>query len=121
MGIEVTKMLKGNPLASLELIESLDLYTSIFDCGIQVSGNDALATAQILSHLPFETDAMLWFAAATSPFRDKTVKGKKDLPAVSVLISEGLKVSASTVNTLMAAPKRGQGVGNQPVRCLASH
>lgn len=38
----------------------------------------------------------LWLGAALRPFDGEVVKGKKELPAVTVVIAEGLKVSFVT-------------------------
>lgn len=92
-------MLAKRPLHSLSLIDSLGLHTSIFTCEHDPPRSDALRSAVILDRVAphFECTAphdSLWFACALAPFRDSVIKGKRDVPAVSVVIAQGLKVCA---------------------------
>lgn len=91
-------MMKHRPLRAISLIDSLSLHDSIFTSEHNPSRDDSLRCAQILSHVSdsFPTrDETLWLAAALSPFRELMCKQKKkDIPAISVVLSEGLKVSS---------------------------
>nr|XP_031862773.1 uncharacterized protein CI109_001785 [Kwoniella shandongensis]KAA5529845.1 hypothetical protein CI109_001785 [Kwoniella shandongensis] len=94
IGIEVTKMLRPDPLRAMALIDSLALHSAIFHCEVDPPRHEAIASARILSEVSkrFISDDALWLATAATPFRDIKVKRKgKDTPAVSVVISEGLK------------------------------
>jgi tRNA nucleotidyltransferase (CCA-adding enzyme) len=97
IGIEITKMMQKNPLHALALIDDLSLHSSIFTCDVDPPRHDALSTAQILQRVQerFREDEMLWLAAATSPFRNCVVRRRKEESAVSVVLSDGLKVSDS--------------------------
>ncbi|EIW69458.1 hypothetical protein TREMEDRAFT_68702 [Tremella mesenterica DSM 1558] len=95
VGIEVTKMLKHDPLRAIELIHQLDLHQTIFVSTTSTERGNSLKSAQILAevrnHLP--VDELLWLAAACSPFRDLTMQVKnKEVPVVSGVLSDGLKV-----------------------------
>lgn len=114
VGIEVTKMLQKNPLHALNLIDVHCLHASIFTSAVDPPRCDALRTAQILrsvldQHVLDQSidEESLWFAAATSPFRDLTIKAKKEVPAVSAVLSDGLKLphdlTDSTTNLFKAA------------------
>lgn len=98
IGIEITKMLQKRPFHALTVIDSMSLHSSIFTCeGVDPQRDDALHAATILNRiLPSfsvpECDLILWFGAALVPFRGLVCKGKKDLPAVSVVLAQGLKV-----------------------------
>ena len=94
-------MLQKNPLHALNLIDVHCLHASIFTSAVDPPRCDALRTAQILrsvldQHVLDQSidEESLWFAAATSPFRDLTIKAKKEVPAVSAVLSDGLKVGA---------------------------
>jgi hypothetical protein len=75
----------------------------MFTCDVDPPREDSLRCAEILSHLvgPFDTnDELLWLAAMLSPFRGLVCKTKKkEVPAVSVVLSDGLKVSTRTVSS----------------------
>ncbi|WWC61070.1 uncharacterized protein I303_103648 [Kwoniella dejecticola CBS 10117] len=97
IGIEVTKMLKHDPFRAMSLINQLGLHQHVFACDIDPPRQTAFASAQILQNLSkrFFVDDMLWLATAATPFDNLTVKRKgKDIPAASVIISEGLKDAA---------------------------
>ena len=98
VGIEVTKMLQKRPLHALTVIKSLNLHSSIFTCdGLDPSREETLHAATILDRiapsfsLP-QADLILWYGAALVPFDGAVCTGKKDLPAVSVVVAQGLKV-----------------------------
>ncbi|WRT67168.1 uncharacterized protein IL334_004134 [Kwoniella shivajii] len=94
IGIEVSKMVQKNPFKAMTLINDLGLHSHVFACDVNPPRESAYASAQILSALSsrFLVDEMLWLATAATPFSDMTVKRKgKELPAASVVISEGLK------------------------------
>ncbi|KIR32489.1 tRNA adenylyltransferase [Cryptococcus deuterogattii MMRL2647] len=96
VGIETTKMLHNNPFHALSLIHSLDLYPYMFSCEVDPPRQEAFAAAQILDQIAKRksVDEVLWLATAAVPFRGLTVKRKgRDVPASSVVISEGLKLS----------------------------
>lgn len=42
---------------------------------------------------------MIWLAAALQPYEDLVVVGKKEVPAVSVCLAEGLKVGLNSLST----------------------
>jgi tRNA nucleotidyltransferase (CCA-adding enzyme) len=90
-------MMKHRPLRAISLIDSLALHDSIFTSEFNPSRQDSLQCAQILDHLSesFQTrDEILWLGAALSPFRDLICKQKKkEVPAISVVLSDGLKAS----------------------------
>lgn len=87
-------MIGKTPLRALSLIDELDLHSVIFPCEVNPSRQDALATAHILHRVLGDAsgDELLWFAAYVSPFRDHIIKRKKEEPAISVILGEGLKV-----------------------------
>ena len=92
--------MKHRPLRAISLIDSLGLHDSIFTSEFDPPRRDSIRCAEILSHLSksFDTkDELLWLAAALSPFRGLVchVK-KKEVPAVSVVLSDGLKVGRDT-------------------------
>ncbi|ADV20434.1 tRNA adenylyltransferase [Cryptococcus gattii E566] len=100
IGIETTKMLHNNPFHALSLIHSLDLYPYMFSCEIDPPRQEAFAAAQILNQVAKRksVDEVLWLATAAVPFRGLTVKRKgRDVPASSVVISEGLKTSVTNL------------------------
>ena len=105
IGIEVSKMMRKSPLHALTLIDVLDLHASIFICGADPPRHDAIITAQILQKVLEQSsgDEVLWFAAATSPFRGAVIKEKKNASAVSVVLGDGLKVSYPPLNELRLA------------------
>jgi tRNA nucleotidyltransferase (CCA-adding enzyme) len=121
IGIEIGKMLSPSkdPLRALTLIDQLHLHSSIFTipptpaCPVPVSPprEDSLRSAQILSHVsqrkPFSEwiDSHLWLAAALEPFRGLTWKGKKEMHAVSAVISEDLKVGFTSIITRLRRVK----------------
>ena len=93
-------MMKNRPLRAISLIDSLGLHDSIFTSEFDPPRQDSIKCAEILSHLSdsFDTkDELLWLAAALSPFRGLTCQvKKKEVPAVSVVLSDGLKVDRNT-------------------------
>lgn len=101
IGIETTKMLEKTPLRAMTLIDELHLHSSIFTAPVDPihPRSDALAATQILTQVlersngKFNSSNALWLAAAVCPFRDTTVMQKGPAPAVSLVISTGLKVS----------------------------
>nr|KIR50447.1 tRNA adenylyltransferase [Cryptococcus bacillisporus CA1280] len=100
IGIETTKMLHNNPFHALSLIHSLDLYPYMFCCEVDPPRQEAFAAAQILNQVAKRksVDEVLWLATAAVPFRGLTVKRKgRDVPACSVVISEGLKTSVTNL------------------------
>ncbi|KIR58757.1 tRNA adenylyltransferase [Cryptococcus bacillisporus CA1873] len=100
IGIETTKMLHNNPFHALSLIHSLDLYPYMFSCEVDPPRQEAFAAAQILNQVAKRksVDEVLWLATAAVPFRGLTVKRKgRDVPACSVVISEGLKTSVTNL------------------------
>jgi tRNA nucleotidyltransferase (CCA-adding enzyme) len=96
IGIEVTKMMQHDPLSAIDLIDRLGLHSSIFSCSLHPPRHESLAAAQILSEIGkrYPLNETLWLAAALCPFRGLIVKAKKEVPAVSVVVSDGLKVKA---------------------------
>jgi tRNA nucleotidyltransferase (CCA-adding enzyme) len=94
VGIETVKMLKHDPFRAISLIHDFGLHSSIFTCAVDPPRDSAILASRILKEMAttFPPDEMLWLAAWTSPFRGLVVKGKKELPAVSVLLADGLKV-----------------------------
>jgi hypothetical protein len=113
-------MMKHRPLRAISLIDSLGLHDSIFTSEFNPPRQDALRCAEILSHLPnsFETrDEILWMGAALSPFRGLVCKQKKkEVPAISVVLSDSLKVSSSVVDVAdQPAFDRHQNVSHQPL------
>ena len=92
------KMIQKTPFEAMALIDSLGLHPSIFTSTLDPSRANVMTVCTILFHVlerDFKGDEILWLAAATSPFRDLTVKSKKVVPAVAIVLSEGLKVSAT--------------------------
>jgi len=93
--------MKHRPLRAISLIDSLGLHDSIFTSEFNPSRQDALRCAEILDHLSnsFHTqDEILWMGAALSPFRGLVCKQKKkEVPAISVVLSDSLKVSSWVV------------------------
>lgn len=89
-------MLQHDPLKSITFIHDLGLHSSIFPSTLDVPRGVSLQAATILREVSqsFQVDEILWLAAAVSPFRGFSMSGKKTQPAVSILLSEGLKVSA---------------------------
>jgi tRNA nucleotidyltransferase (CCA-adding enzyme) len=98
IGIEITKMIQKTPYSALTLITQLGLQPAVFTCpGLDSDPprDEVEPHCEILHHLPehgHEVHPYHWFAAATTPFQGKTVKVKKEVPAVAHVISEGLKV-----------------------------
>lgn len=104
VGIETTKMMHKNPLLAIQLIHRLGLHEPMFTCSVPPPHprSEALAAAEIL-HAAIERGAgegteLLWLAAATCPYRDAEVPGKKPVPAVSAIMAEGLKLSTEHRN-----------------------
>ncbi|WVW83021.1 hypothetical protein I302_105037 [Kwoniella bestiolae CBS 10118] len=103
IGIEVNKMLQHDPFRAMSLINDLGLHPHVFTCDVNPPRQDAIASAQILLNLSqrFYVDEILWLATAATPFNDLVVKRKgKDVPAASIVISEGLKLSTDTKNSV---------------------
>ena len=110
IGIEITKMLAISPLSSLHLIANLGLHSSIFTCpGLPASEEPtephralSLRTLEALNIVrqrwtelgAVEGSDYTWMAAALQPFEGKVVVGKKEIPAVAVCVSEGMKVKS---------------------------
>ena len=94
-GIEIVKMLRHDPFRAISLVHDFGLHSSIFASSFDPSRASAMSSAKILRDISanFPVDDMLWLAAWTCPFRGLVVKGKKEQPAVSVLLADGLKVS----------------------------
>lgn len=92
-------MMQKNPLHALILIDQLDLHSSIFTCVVDPPRHDALRCGlilqDVLNRVEEDDNERLWFAAATSPFRDQTIKGKQEVSAVSIALRDGLKVCNS--------------------------
>jgi len=90
-------MMKHRPLRAISLIDALSLHDSIFTSEFHPSREDSLRCAEILGHLSSSfqiQDEILWLAAALSPFRGLVCQQKKkEVPAISVVLSDGLKVS----------------------------
>lgn len=88
-------MLTKDPLLAIELIDRLGLHSSIFTTTVDPPRHEAIQAAQILQHLSniWPVDEYLWFAAVLTPFQTMEVADKKPIPAVSAVISEGLKAS----------------------------
>ena len=90
--------MKHRPLRAISLIDCLGLHDSIFTSEFDPLRQDALRCAEILSHLSnsFQTqDEILWMGAALSPFRGLVTKQKKkEVPTISVVLSDSLKVSS---------------------------
>jgi hypothetical protein len=111
-------MMKHRPLRAISLIDSLGLHDSIFTSEFNPSRQDSLRCAEILSHLSdsFETrDEILWMGAALSPFRGLVCKQKKkEVPAISVVLSDSLKVSSRIADVAdRSAFDRHQNVSHQ--------
>jgi tRNA nucleotidyltransferase (CCA-adding enzyme) len=98
VGIEVYKMMQHRPLRAITLIDELGLHSSIFPSEGDIPRHESLQTADILDHIRQRfggADEILWLAATVSPFRGRTTQvKKKEVPTVSVVLSDGLKVSA---------------------------
>ncbi|KAK4684329.1 hypothetical protein P7C73_g5855, partial [Tremellales sp. Uapishka_1] len=118
IGIEITKSMKHDPFKAISLIHNLNLHSSIFTCPPTTTPiyptDDTIKTAEILravlQRLCEEGNEFLWLACAMAPFRDAVVVGrnKKELPAVSVVLAEGMKLSTeykNTVTNLFAASR----------------
>lgn len=90
-------MMQHRPLRAITLIDELELHGSIFTSDEDVSRHDSLRTAKILDHIQHRfggADETLWLASVVSPFRGLMTKTKKkEVPTVSVILSDGLKVS----------------------------
>lgn len=99
VGIEIVKMLRHDPFRAISLVHEAGLHASIFTSSLDPPRDCAMATARILRHVSrtFPLDEMLWLAAWTSPFRGLVIKGKRELPAVSVLLADGLKAGLNSV------------------------
>jgi tRNA nucleotidyltransferase (CCA-adding enzyme) len=111
IGIEITKTFAKSPLDSLHLIQDLGLHSSIFTCpGLPESAEPAAdtrgsavvaarAVEQVRQRWPEMGDVPglenVWLGAALQPYEGLMVVGKKEVPAVSVCVAEGLKVSVS--------------------------
>ncbi len=98
-------MLHKNPLHALILIDELELHSSIFTCELDPPRGDALKAAHILNRVLDQSrgDESLWFAAATTPFRDLAITRRRESPAVSVVLGESLKVGSIGKLRLTAA------------------
>ena len=81
------------------------LHDSIFTCpGLDkdVPRDEAIKMAEVLDEVlkrwdgPVDSVEHLWLAAALKPFEGEVVKGKKEVPAVSMVVAEGLKVRHSS-------------------------
>lgn len=112
--------MKHRPLRAISLIDSLGLHDSIFTSEFNPPRQDALRCAEILSHLSdsFETqDEILWMGAALSPFRGLVCKQKKkEVPAISVVLSDSLKVSSAVVDVAdQPAFDRHQNLSHQSI------
>lgn len=104
----MTKSLLKSPLQALELIADLGLHSSIFTCPRLPEEQEPvrepafIRAARTLEAVRVRWEGELaptgmehaWLAAALVPFEGFVVVGKKELPAVSVCVAEGLKVSA---------------------------
>lgn len=107
IGIEITKTLAKSPFLALELINHLDLHNSIFTCpGLpdDPPRTSAIQTTRVLRAVlerwrePVDGVETLWLGAALKPFKGHVVQGKKELPAVSVVLAEGLKVCDDNIH-----------------------
>jgi tRNA nucleotidyltransferase (CCA-adding enzyme) len=107
IGIEVSKMIQKTPFASIELIHTLGLHSSIFSCAVVPPRAAAFSAAQILQRVSQEmhTDEILWFAAAVTPFQGLVVERPKKTTAVAAVLQDGLKVRLKTTQ-LTRAPER---------------
>ena len=90
----MTKMLRKTPDAALRLIDSLGLHKFIFTAPMDPPRDCVVEFCDILNGVGkyHDLDELLWFAVATSPFRNLVVPGKRPVPAVAKVIGEGLKV-----------------------------
>jgi hypothetical protein len=107
IGIEVTKMLTKTPYSALSLLSRLSLHSAVFT-SVEDPGRDQVQPyCDILQHLSryHPIHPHHWFAAAVSPFDGLTVQGKRAVPAVAHVISDGLKVS-DCLCCLMTARQR---------------
>jgi tRNA nucleotidyltransferase (CCA-adding enzyme) len=119
-GIEVTKMMQKSPYRALQLITSLGLHSSIFVAPVDPLRGDVMQVCDILRTVVqhFEDDYILWYTAATCPFRDVVIHSKKDIPAASLVLGEGLKVSLYPCVTLLNSDgERHKGLCDQATRC----
>lgn len=95
-------MMKHRPFRAISLIDSLGLHESMFTSEFNPPRQDSQRCAEILHHLSesFQTqDEILWMGAALSPFRGLVCKQKKkEVAAISVVLSDSLKVSALIVD-----------------------
>lgn len=89
--------MQHRPLHAITLIDELALHESIFVCDGDIPRYESSQTANILDHVQQYfggADEMLWLAATVSPFRGRmSLVKKKEVPTVSAVLSEGLKVS----------------------------
>jgi len=101
IGIEVNKMLNKTPYLALTLISRLGLHASVFSTSLDPPRDQVQRYCDILRDVGkhFPTHVHHWFAAAVSPFDNATVTGKRTVPAVSHLITDGLKVGISALTT----------------------
>ncbi|WVO22021.1 uncharacterized protein IAS62_003341 [Cryptococcus decagattii] len=121
IGIETIKMLHNNPFHALFLIHSLDLYPYMFSCEVDPPRQEAFAAAQILNQVAKRksVDEVLWLATAAVPFRGLTVKRKgRDVPACSVVISEGLKLSTELKTHVPPTSSIWKGEWDDGAECI---
>lgn len=101
IGIEVTKMLNKTPYSALSLINRLGLHSAVFTSVHDPPRDKVQSYCDILQHVDklYPTHPYHWFAAAVSPFDKMNVQGKRTVPAVTHVISDGLKVSNRTTRS----------------------
>ncbi|KAL7424145.1 CCA tRNA nucleotidyltransferase, mitochondrial [Cryptotrichosporon argae] len=108
VGIELTKMTQHDPLRAFALIDALGLHPSMLPSPVAPDPPRAAALTaahvltDVIRRFPGKGTDALWLAAATVPFRDLVVRGKREVPAVSVVISEGLKLSNTTRDAVLS-------------------
>ncbi|TXT07280.1 hypothetical protein VHUM_03450 [Vanrija humicola] len=114
VGIETYKMIEKNPLGAAELINSLNLHSSIFmwPSDPPHPRSEAIAAAHVLDTLlkreelvsaapASASTPLLWLAAAVCPYRGGITQVKnKDKPVVAVIIAEALKLSAAITDSV---------------------
>ncbi|KAL1406876.1 CCA tRNA nucleotidyltransferase, mitochondrial [Vanrija albida] len=114
VGIETYKMVEKNPLVSAELIDSLNLNSSIFmwPAAPPHPPSEAIAAARVLDALlkrdelvsaapASASSPLLWLAAAVCPYRGAITQVKnKDKPVVAVIIADALKLSAAITDSV---------------------
>lgn len=91
--------MKHQPLRAITLIDELQLHSSIFTSDVEIPRHDSLRTAVVLDRVAESfgrPDEILWLATVVSPFRGlMSMSKKKEVPTVSLVLSDGLKVRAS--------------------------